>query len=204
MMRILRTPKLFYRTFPFKAVLFFPRLTKHLSLSSSEFLSLRQFLDEFPAIEKKTRIEGRCVSIFFKDKALLSMLTEKYGSAIEEFYEPEEGALDFFLSNQSVEVRKTLIHDCRYRVILKSLGKKTKGLDGFVNLVGNHPSEFAIGDKLKDYLTGNRAWYFGAPYFYVKDSKYLMLTHLTLSSSIKEVIKIVTADEIKEKENENA
>lgn len=201
-MQTYTTQKLFYRTFPFKVILAIPRSNRQrdVAAGSQELVDLRNFLEDHPSFETRTRVEAGTISVFFKDKNFLGEISTKFNDMLTEFYEPAEGTLDYFVANQSVEIRKTLIHGCRYKVILKAFGKNQKDFSGFVNLISNHPDQFFVGYNLKEYFLDNRKWYFGTAYFYVKEKQYLMMAYLSLSAYIKEVVTMKTVDEVTEKE----
>jgi hypothetical protein len=46
-------------------------------------------------------------------------------------------------------------------------------------------------------MIGKYRYFYGTPYFYVKESKYLTLAQLTLPTPIKEVVTMITPEEVK-------
>jgi len=50
---------------------------------------------------------------------------------------------------------------------------------------------------LEDFMIGKYRYFYGTPYFYVKESKYLTLAQLTLPTPIKEIVTMITPSEVK-------
>jgi hypothetical protein len=75
--------------------------------------------------------------------------------------------------------------------------KNDTNFDGFLALVKKHPEQFVITGLLEDFMIGKYRYFYGTPYFYVKESKYLTLAQLTLPTPIKEVVTMITPEEVK-------
>jgi hypothetical protein len=196
-----KTPRLFYKNFPFKAVIIL-KIDTQWGYMSEQFDTN---FDMYPKNEVKIRREGRWLSVFFKDRLFFDTLKLRFGDSIIEFHEPEnDTALKQLLTNQKIEVRKDLVKNCRHRVVLKG------GVDSLNNAnlrkiaktIKDYPDEFSITNRVLEYLEGTQRWAWNTSYFYVKDTKFLTLIQLSSSSSFREVITFVTHDELKEKENE--
>mgnify|MGYP003339610165 CR=1 FL=1 len=100
-------------------------------------------------------------------------------------------------NNTRTVVKKNLTHGCRYKVVLTgSLQKINSDVrKNFVKLVKRNKDEFHISDDaLESFKREHR--YFWGNYFYVKDGKYLLMAQMMLQPIIKEVVKIVTYDEV--------
>lgn len=193
-MKYSKTLRLFYGQYPFKVVLQFPRNT-HLEEGSMFYLD--QFKDKHP--EVKTRREYNSVSLFFKDAALIKQITDDFPKDIIEIFEPSGDELEYLLTNRRTEIRKKLTHGCRYRVKLGKMGKDTN-FDGFLNLVQKYPDQFVITGLLEEFMLKKYKYFYGTPYFYVKESKYLTLAQLTLPVQVREVITMITPEEVKGKD----
>lgn len=228
-MKIRKTPKLYYRSFPYKAKLkdaswiaaafrYSMNDIKGILRSSSEWgygklghsvihetnkvLTLFNYLAKFKDDELRSRHEYT-VSIFFKDRKIVDELNQLFpneGPLVDILWEPNDTeVLDCLLTNQRIEVKKDLTHGCRYKVFLGNLNKSTQDTkEKFYNLTKNNPSQFHLTDSLTRSLTQHKhyQYYWGSGYFYVKDSKFLLLTQMLLNPCIREVVKIVTYEEI--------
>ena len=231
-MKIKTTDRLFYRSFPYKAVIdnewgfaanhFTPKdipKIKKGDLSDwgaynraamkypNEVIHLIRIFNKYNRTELRRRSEGRGLSLFFKDKNILTELQniKTDNSVVVEFWEPQSPeALTFLESNRRVEVKKQLTHGCRYRVALQgSINKISEdGRKNFVNLVKRNKNEFYMSDRLLDDFKRNHRHFWGN-YFYVKDGKFLLMAQMILQPVVKEVVKIVTHDEIQQEENAN-
>ena len=231
-MRIRTTDKLFYRSFPYKAVIdnewgfaanYFdekdiPKIKKG-DLSDwgaanraarqypKEVISLIQVFSKYDKTQLRRRSEGRGLSLFFKDKNILNELhcVSKKNPIVAEFWEPvSEEALMFMETNRRVEVKKQLTHGCRYKVALQgSISKLSPdGKKNFVNLVKRNIDEFHISEDLLNSFKREYRHFWGN-YFYVKDGKFLLMAQMILQPIIKEVVKIVTHEEVNQEEITN-
>jgi len=190
-MRFSKTLRLFYGEYPFKIVLELPR---NYVIDESMSLRLMDFKEKYP--EVKMRREYTSASLFFKDSAMIENIKIEFPKNIIEIFEPDAEQLDYLLTNNRTEIRKKLTHGCRYRVRLTK-PKKDTNFDGFMALVRKNPEQFVITGLLEDFMTGKFKYFYGTPYFYVKESKFLTLAQLTLPTPIKEVVTMITHDEVK-------
>lgn len=231
-MRIRTTDRLFYRSFPYKAVINnewafattcftvrdIPAIKKG-ELSDwgaanraarehpNEVIGLINLFAKYDKTQMRRRHEGRGVSVFFKDRAILDelvalskrSLSPKGSEIVAEFWEPvSDEALEYMKTNRRVEIKKQLTHGCRYKVALQgSISKlSVDGKKNFLNLVKRNPNEFHITDHLlADFSRQYR--HFWGNYFYVKDGKYLLMAQMILQPVVKEIVKIVTHEEVK-------
>lgn len=225
-MKIRTTDKLFYRSFPYKAVInnewgfaatYFsvkdiPAIKKK-ELTDwgaanraarehpNEVIGLIRLFAKYDRTQMRRRHEGRGLSIFFKDREILKELValSKGVEIVSEFWEPaSQEALTYMESNRRVEVKKQLTHGCRYKIGLQGPISKlsSDGKKNFINLVNRNRDEFHISDNLlNDFRRDYR--HFWGNYFYVKDGKYLLMAQMILQPVVKEIVKIVTHDEVK-------
>ena len=152
--------------------------------------------------EVSFRCEGSTLSIFFKDKNILNELLGEFKNHIRAFYEPENALiLEYLNENIRTEVKNQLTHGCRYKVNLKTLSKiSSSNKENFMRIVNDHNDQFHMTDRTRHLFTGERRWYGEGSFFYVKDSKYLLMVQMIIQPAIKEVIKIVTPEELKKEE----
>lgn len=228
-MRIRTTDRLFYRSFPYKAVINnewafaatcftikdIPEIKKGISsdwgaanraarIYPNEVIGLIKVFAKYDKTQLRRRHEGRGVSVFFKDRAILDELValSKSSEIVAEFWEPvSDEALDYMKTNRRVEVKKQLTHGCRYKVALQGPISKISadGKKNFLNLVKRNPDEFHITDHLLEDF-GRQYRHFWGNYFYVKDGKYLLMAQMILQPVVKEIVKIVTYDEVQQEE----
>jgi hypothetical protein len=222
-----KTTRLFWKRFPYKAVIWAewagcirslahedldkidPEKTYHpYRLFSKHETKVRKMFDllaQYDQKEIKIRSEHNSLSIYFTDYGFFDILRADFEKEIQEFVEPEdETVLNYLLNNRKIEVKPSLLYDCRYKVLVAYDKKSTvESRKNFINLAKAHPDKIHITDRTAHLIEKERMWY-SQPYFYVKDSKYLMLTQMMLQHNIKSIIEIVTPDEIKEKETVNA
>lgn len=227
-MRIRTTDRLFYRSFPYKAVINnewafaatcftvkdIPSIKK-MELPDwgaanraarqypNEVIGIIKLFAKYNKTEMRRRHEGRGLSVFFKDRAILDeLLALKGDEIVYEFWEPaSEEALEYMKTNRRVEVKNKLTHGCRYKVALQGSVAKLSpdGKKNFINLVNRNRDEFFISDNLlADFKREYR--HFWGNYFYVKDGKYLLMAQMILQPVVKEIVKIVTHDEVNQEE----
>jgi len=143
------------------------------------------------------------LSIFFADRKILDDLVVLLPHAIREFYEPKnEKALEAMMEDVKIEVRPKLTHDCRYKILLSYDFRKIN--PSFLSFYETNQDRFHISDRLLEMFRQKDKYYWAdASYFYVKDSKVLLMTQMLLGPIIKKTIKIVTHSELEEKEIQN-
>jgi len=230
-MLLRKTDKLFYRSFPYKAMLngewafaarYFTekdiqkikkrdlsdwgRSNRAALLHPTKVIKLIELFAKFDKEDIRMRHEGHSLNVFFKDRSILDQLTKVDKNCVVEFWEPEsEEALEYLLTNQRTEVKKELTHGCRYKIILKGNVNKIgeQGRQNFINLCNRHPLEFKLTDAMKEGLKSKHRYYWGSSYFYVREGKFLLMAQMILQPIIKEVVKIVTYDEVKQEEAQN-
>ena len=222
-MKIRTTDRLFYRSFPYKAVLNndwafaathfrmsdiiaikqadlsdYGRVNRAALKYPNETIELVKFFSKFDKESMRKRQECYNISLFFKDRSVVDDLEKIAPGAIQELWEPaSDEALAFLESNQRTVVKKELTHGCRYKVVLNgSVQKLTPdGRKNFRNLVKRNKNEFHMSEDLNDSFKREYRYFYGH-YFYVKDGKYLLMAQMMLQPIIKEVVKIVTYDEV--------
>ena len=231
-MKIRTTDRLFYRSFPYKVVInpdwgfaanhFTPKdipkirkgdlsdwgaYSRAAKQFPNEVIHLIKIFNKYDKTALRRRVESRSLSLFFKDRNILTELQnlKTPNEIVIEFWEPQSPeALTFLESNRRVEVKKQLTHGCRYKIALQ--GSVTKisadGKKNFVNLVKRNPNEFHITAHLLDDFKRDYRHFWGN-YFYVRDGKFLLMAQMILQPVVKEVVKIVTHDEIQQEENAN-
>jgi len=222
-MKIKTTDRLFYRSFPYKAVFNtdwavaatyftksdiprirrgdisdYGRANRAAKRYPREVIELIKFFDKFEKGEMRKRLENYSLSLFFKDRSVVDTLELLAPGAIVELWEPaSEEALTFMESNTRTVVKKNLTHGCRYKVVLSGSVKKLSpdGRKNFMNLIKRNSSEFHITEDALDSFKRDYKYFYGH-YFYVRDGKYLLMAQMMLQPIIKEVVKIVTYDEV--------
>ena len=222
-MKIRTTDRLFYRSFPYKAVLNndwafaathftlndialiksgklgdYGRVNRAAIRYPTEIIELVQFFDKFDRTTMRKRHECFNLSLFFKDRSVVDEIERLAPGAITELWEPaSEEALTFMESNTRTVVKKQLTHGCRYKVVLNGSVKKLSpdGRKNFMNLIKRNKDEFHITEDALDSFKREYRYFYGH-YFYVKDGKYLLMAQMMLQPIIKEVVKIVTYDEV--------
>jgi hypothetical protein len=155
--------RLFYGTYPYK-----------ITLSSYRDGLVKQFHDfkkKNTQYEMKVRQEGYSISLFFKEKELMDKLKKEFSKKIVDITEPDEKTLEVLKSDSRIEVKNKLTHGCRYRVMLSSskMNASTKDYTAFVNLIERNSSKYVVPRHLKGFIKGDYKYFYGTPYFYVKD-----------------------------------
>jgi hypothetical protein len=227
-MKIQKTKKLYYRSFPYKATFrkidwiiaglrFKPSdirkikkgqigdwgmINRAAHLYPDKVCALIEYFEKFNREDIRIRYEWTA-SIFFKDRKIIdeiNALNLDSGSIIETLWEPaDEASLEFLLSNERVEIKKDLTHGCRYTVFLKNFDKFLPDARlKFYNLAKTHPENIILTDSMKKGLKRPSPYYWGVQYFYVKDSKFLLMVQMILQPFIREVVKTMTYNEIEE------
>lgn len=160
------------------------------------------FLSSHEKDQVSFRCEGSTLAIFFKDRSLFDTIQEDFGNDITSFYEPEnDTVLEYLYSNIRTEVRDFLTHGCRYKVNLKALSRlSNSNKESFLRLVNDNENQFRMTARTRELFAIDKKWYGDGSFFYVKDSKYLLMVQMLIQPAIKEVIKIVTPKELKKEE----
>jgi hypothetical protein len=221
-----KTSSLFWKKFPYKAIVQAPwagyvRYTSHSALDKAEaggdwvkdrmlfhdtimaypkeLRKALRFLEKYDKNELRFRCEGRTLSLFFIDRNTLTDIQNEFGPDVVEFHEPaSDEALDSLL-NHKIMIKDHLIHDCRYKVMLRErlslLTDSSK--TNLVRLLKNNPERYANLKRIVPDLERNSK-YLWQTYIYAKESKDLLMLQMIAQPIIREVIKIVTHAEIQE------
>lgn len=226
-MRLKTTNCLFYKKFPYKIVIYgdwtpagqylteeildqilsgkksFGYLEKIAKRNPKESRKIIQFVKSLDKEESKVRVEGRSMSIFLKDKALLEKIKKEFKDDIQAIYEPKDtSVLELLTSDKKIEIRKKLTHGCRYKVTLRSFDETTVSVrESFLNFAEKNPDQFCLTNLTK--ITLHRAKFSGwsTCYFYVKDEKFLLMAQMMIQPIIKCVYEIVTESEVEKGKN---
>ena len=229
-MKIKTSDRLFYRTFPYKAVLNnewavaatqfsikdIPRIKKGdisdygrtnraARAHPTETCELIRFFDKFEKSDMRMRNECYNLSLFFKDRSIVDDLEKIAPGSITELWEPpSDEALAFMENNTRTVVKKTLTHGCRYKIVLQGdinkVGPEVR--KNFIKLVKRNRDNFHISEHSLDSFSYKHRYFWGN-YFFVKDSKHLLMAQMMIQPIIKEVVKIVTNDEVIQGEHTN-
>ena len=229
-MKIKTSDRLFYRSFPYKAVLNnewafaathfhlndiirikkgdlsdYGRVNRAALRYPTEICELIKFFENFDRTTMRKRQECYSISLFFKDPSVVDDLERLAPGAITEFWKPASNeALAFMENNTRTVVKKELTHGCRYKVILQGdvnkIGPEVR--KNFVKLIKRNRDNFHISEHSLDSFN-HKYRHFWGNYFYVKDSKHLLMAQMMMQPIIKEVVKIVTYDEVNQGEHTN-
>lgn len=221
-----KTSSLFWKKFPYKAIVQAPwagyvRYTSHAALDKveaggdwvkdrmlfhdtimsypTELRKTLRFIEKYDKNELRYRCEGRTLSLFFMDRNILTDIQNEFGNNVAEFHEPaSDEALDTML-NHKIIIKDHLVHDCRYKVMLRErLSLLTdSSKTNLVRLLKNNPNRYANVHKMIADLERNSK-YLWQTYIYAKESKDLLMLQMMAQPIIREVIKIVTHAEIQE------
>jgi hypothetical protein len=228
-MRRHRTESLFWKRFPYKLVLHLPFAFLLRNYSNAEIeaickkerdkvmmstviydailkyhnevFDLRKILENYGS-EYKFRIENNSLSIFFDDLRLVDDLEKRFKDDIVSLYEPLNEAVMKNLFEERIIIRDNLIHDCRYKIKLKENALKKLTDSAKKSLVRMLDTDrFANTETVVNDIKHRK--YIWSQYIYAKESKDLLMFQMVGHELIREVIKIVTYDEL-EKEKANA
>jgi hypothetical protein len=174
---------------------------------------IKQIKDQIHLIEKiyqyiklpntKTRTEYNCFTFFIDDADIFNQIKTELSSIISEIFVPyNDIVLKELLNKNSIEIKSSLTHECRYKIILKF--PKTEFKDesriNFLNLINRNRDLFVLTYNTKYALEHNKLHYLDNTLLYVKDSKFLIMTQFMIQPIIKEVVSMFTYDEITNKE----
>ena len=231
-MKTRTTQRLFYKKYPFKARLNPEWAVAARVLSMEEILSakhhnrsrfglgrvyrmavehpknvlaLKDFFRQYTNDDIRFRVEGR-LTMFFKDIKILEDLQTQFPKIVDEFWAPaNKDVMEHMLSEVRVEVKETLTHGCRYKVYLRGrmANISDENRKSFVRLYSRNENEFVVPRGTKHDFERPSWGFYGSPYFYVKDSKYLLMAQMLIQPLIKETVKMVTIEELNQKETEN-
>lgn len=231
-MKTRTTPRLFYKKFPFKARLkpdwaisarvmsrdeiiaakkektsrfAFGRWHRLAVERNTDVLALHDFLAQYSKDDIKYRVEGQ-LSMFFKDIKVLEDLQAKFPKIVDEFWAPaNKEVMEHMLSEVRVEVKETLTHDCRYKVYLRGRinNISDENRKSFISLYNRHQDQFVVPRGTKNDFERPCYSFYGSPYFYVRDSKFLLMAQMLIQPVIKETVKMITIEELNQKETEN-
>ena len=135
--------------------------------------------------EFKVRCESYSLIIYTNDLSLL----ERIADGVSEYsrckiWRPLIGSEDYLLSNKSIIVTdKDIVYE--YKLYLKN-GSNTSTL---VNWIRKNPDKAKIGEHTLNSLENN--YYVTGNYFYVKDSKVLIMVEMVAGKLISKIEKFV-------------
>jgi len=135
--------------------------------------------------EFKVRCESYSLIIYTNDLSLLEKIADgvSYYSRCK-IWRPLVGSEEYLLSNKSIIVTDRDI-EYEYKLYLKN-GSNTSSL---VNWIKKNPDKAKIGDHTLNSLENN--YYVNGNYFYVKDSKVLIMAEMVAGKLISKIEKFV-------------
>jgi hypothetical protein len=143
--------------------------------------------------EVQIRAEGSHFCLFCKDPALYNTIVKELGSWIRAVYEPESiEQLSFLLDNENKRVLCDVIpyEKYVYKVVMRNVASNIK--EQFYTWSKKYGDDIKISPT-EYWMTGGYS-YKQDPFFYVKDSKMLTMTHLFLGNNIRRVYEYVPRD----------
>lgn len=133
----------------------------------------------------KVRCESYSLIIYTNDISLLERIACGVGEYSRcKIWKPLVGSEEFLLSNKSMVITDKDI-EYEYRLYLKN-GSNPGPL---VNWIKNNPDKAKIGDHTLNSLENN--YYVNGNYFYVKDSKVLIMVEMIAGKTISKIEKFV-------------
>lgn len=133
----------------------------------------------------KVRCESYSLIIYTNDISLLEKISDGVSEQSRcKIWRPAIGSEEFLLSNKNIVVTDKDIK-YEYRLYLKN-GSNTSAL---VNWIKKNPDKAKIGDYTLNSLENN--YYVNGNYFYVKDSKVLMMVEMVAGKLINKIEKFV-------------
>jgi hypothetical protein len=164
---------------------------------------LREFTKAvIPYLDRKEEIqiraEGSKFCLFCKDPAVYNSIVKDLGAWIWTVSEPESAdQLEFLLDNENKRVLCDAIPYEKYVYKVVMRGVAAAGVkEQFHGWSKKYSDDIRISPTTEQWMTG-RYQYKQDPFFYVKDSKMLTMTHLFLGNNIRKVYEYVTRDSIK-------
>jgi hypothetical protein len=218
--RIINTSKLFWKKFPYKAVLYadwtvcirryslddliseaYPSVKRVFQRNESKVKKLLALISSVDEKEIKIRSEHYSLSIYFKDRSFVDALQKDFFKEFVELHEPKDPAtLDYLLNNFKTEIKPELPHGCRYKVILSYDTKSPQQhRDNFIEMSKRNSDYFYVTPIVASLIKVDRPWY-SQRYIFVKDDHHLLMTQMMLQHNIRSIVEIKTQDEIKESE----
>lgn len=211
-MKTFNITKLFYNKFPYKLVLVEPGIAPVKGTLSQQRLLEKNLLALAKAVKEnkdnqRVRREGRRYSFFFKDYSFFEKVVKKFHLLLIEFHRPaNKDILNLLERNRRIEVKKSLPYECRYKIYIKTyIRPHDAQFDSIMNFVRNQGDKVILTNSVKRVLE-KKSGYCPNSYFYVKDSKTLLMIQMLAQSIIKETIefKIVDKEISKEVEYDEA
>lgn len=146
--------------------------------------------------EIQVRAEGNKFCLFCKDSTVYDNITKDLSTWIWSVSEPDSAdQLEFLLDNENKRVLCDAIpyEKYVYKVIMRNTAPAIK--EQFRQWSKKYGEDIKISRTTEDWMIG-RYHYKQDPFFYVKDSKMLTMTHLFLGNNIRKVYEYVTRDSI--------
>jgi hypothetical protein len=107
-------------------------------------------------------------------------------------WKPEKSAEQFLLDNKNMVVSKNPV-DFPYKVYLKN-DSTQDNYDALVKWLTHNTDKCRVGKSTLSNLENN--YYFGGNYFYVKDTKVLMVIEMVAGKIVGKVDKVIHIDDI--------
>jgi hypothetical protein len=163
---------------------------------------LRAFTNSvIPYLDRKEEIqiraEGSKFCLFCKDPSVYNSIVKDLSTWIYTVSEPESvDQMKFLLDNENKRVLCDAIpyEKYVYKVVMRNVAPSIK--EHFHGWAQKYNDDIKISPTTEKWMTGHYQ-YKQDPFFYVKDSKMLTMTHLFLGNNIRKVYEYVTRDSIK-------
>ena len=137
--------------------------------------------------EIQVRAEGSKFCLFCKDPAVYDSIVKDLSPWVWTISEPETpDQLTFLLDNENKRILCDVIpyEKYAYKVVMRSVASNVKFQ--FYEWAKKYGDNIKISPTTEKWMTG-RYSYKQDPFFYVKDSKMLTMTHLFLGNNIRKV-----------------
>lgn len=144
--------------------------------------------------EIQIRAEGGKFCLFCKDSTVYDSIVKDLSQWIRTISEPETtDQLAFLLDNENKRVLCDVIpyEKYVYKVVMRNVASNVKFQ--FHEWSKKYGDDIKISPTTEEWMTG-RYSYKQDPFFYVKDSKMLTMTHLFLGNNIRKVYEYIPRD----------
>ena len=144
--------------------------------------------------EVQIRAEGSKFCLLCKDPTVYNSILKDLSPWLWTVYEPETpDQLTFLLDNENKRVLCDVIPHEKYvyKVVMRNVASNVKLQ--FHEWAKKYGDDIKISPTTEEWMTG-RYSYKQDPFFYVKDSKMLTMTHLFLGNNIRKVYEYIPRD----------
>jgi hypothetical protein len=170
-------------------------ITRWKNATRQNLVDAKAILDKLMAtdVDYKLRCEAYSLVIYSNNEDTLTDIANDLSYECRaKLWKPEKTAEEFLLNNKNTVVSKNPV-EFPYKVYLKHDSSR-QSYDALVKWLNSNTDKCRVGRSTLQNLENN--YYFSGNYFYVKDTKVLMIIEMVAGKIIGKIDKVIHIDDI--------